>query len=110
MDQDKKPNLPMSGYLDRPEITETFADHLENTQFVDGLVKLTMSATRWPQSKQGEQAISERATTLRLVLPGKTAIDLVNALNQLMGALVKEGIIKHQGPLIKEAAPNELSK
>ena len=106
MSQDQKPGPPPSKYVNRPEISETFADHLESTHFGDGLVRLTLSSTRWPQAKQNEPIMGERATTMRLVLPAKTAVDLVNSLNQLMGALLKEGMIKQQGSPAKETVQN----
>ena len=106
MAQDQKPGPPPSKYVSRPEVTETFADHIEGTYFGDGLVRLTMSATRWPQAKPNEPTMGERATALRLVLPAKTAVDLFNSLNQLMGALAKEGVVKHQGTPTKKTVPS----
>jgi hypothetical protein len=107
MAQDQKAGLPATRYVNRPEVSEIFFDHLESTFFGDGLVRLTLSTTRWPQAKPNEPMVGERATAARLVLPAKTAVDLVNALNQLMGALLKEGVVKQQQPApVKENVPN----
>ena len=87
---------PQSKYIDRPDLSETFADHLEHTNFGDAVVKITMSATRWPEFKSGTQIMGERTTALRLVVPAKAAIELYNSLSQLLGALEKQGLVTHQ--------------
>ena len=89
---------PPTKYVDRPDLSETFADHLEQTYFGDGVVKITMSAARWPEPKSGVPIMGERVTALRLAIPAKAAIALYNSLAQFIGVLEKQGLVTQQAP------------
>jgi hypothetical protein len=86
-------------FVDRPNLTETFADSLETFTFNDGLLRFDLCCTRLetptnPNPKNPPTA--KKYPVARLVLPLDTAVTLFNQLNQLFGALEQSGTIKRE--------------
>ena len=86
-------------FVDRPNLTETFADSLETFTFNGGLLRFDLCCTRLeiptnPNPKNSPTA--KKYPVARVVLPLDTAVTLFNQLNQLFGALEQSGAIKRE--------------
>jgi hypothetical protein len=56
------------GYVDRPEVAETFADHCERVIFDGQTLRVDLSVTRYGEPTSDKRATAHRATTCRLVM------------------------------------------
>jgi hypothetical protein len=84
---------PKLKYVDRPEITEAFADSLETVIF-DGLsVRMEFVVNRFEPSKPNTGPTGSKVTAARLVLPLAGVVNLLSQLNSLMTALQQQGAL-----------------
>jgi len=85
---------PTMTYVDRPEISETFADGLRRATF-DGInTKLEFVVNRMDEHKPPAPPAGQSLTACRLVLPIPCVLELHGKLSQLIGALQAQGVIK----------------
>lgn len=88
---------PAMTYVDRPEISETFADSCFRMT-VEGLnAKLEFVVNRMDDPKPPAPPTGKATTVCRIVLPLPGVVDLHAKLSQLLGALQAQGIL-HQLP------------
>jgi len=80
--------------VDRPDLTETFADSMALSTFDGAAARLTFCVMRMQEPQQGKQAQFKRYPVCRMVLTPDAVVDLFNRLNQMMGALQKLGLVK----------------
>ena len=81
-------------YVDRPEVSETFADSVHRIQFDGQTLRLEFAVTRLDDHKPPAPASGKRYTTCRLVLSNAAAIDLMNKMQQITAGLIKAGVLK----------------
>jgi hypothetical protein len=96
------PVPPQLTYVDRPEISETFADSCARI-LVEGLnAKLEFTVNRMDDPKPPSPPTGKALTVCRVVLPLPGVIDLHAKLSQILSALQAQGIMKvatfPQGP------------
>ena len=85
-------------YVDRPEVSETYADSVEEIIF-DGIVlKIDLATVRWDDVTPPKKPSGKRVTSCRLVLSANGALELANRLTQIMQALEKTGAIRTVAP------------
>ena len=85
-------------YIDRPEVAETFADHVQRIQFDGQTLRLEFCVSRLEDQKAGEAALSKRYPACRLVLSASAAVDLMNKMQQITAGLLKAGVLKADAP------------
>jgi hypothetical protein len=85
-------------YVDRPEVVETFADHVQRIQFDGQTLRLEFSVSRLEDQKSGEAANGKRYPACRLVLSASAAVDLMNKMQQITAGLLKAGVLKADPP------------
>ena len=85
-------------YVDIPELAETFADHIENLFFDGATLRVEFCVKRIDQFARDKPATGRRLPVCRLVLPREAAIELINQLQRLGGALEQQGLVKRQPP------------
>ena len=81
-------------YIDRPEISETFADFIHSLNFDGQTMRIEFCATRLEKPKPPNPPTAKQYPICRLVLTPTAAIDLFNKLQQIMSALEKSGALK----------------
>ena len=81
-------------YVDRPEVTETFADFVQRIQFDGQTLRLEFCVSRLDDHKPGTPVTGKRYPTCRLVLSAAAAVDLMNKMQQITAGLVKAGVLK----------------
>ena len=86
--------MPTMAHVDRPEISETFADSCFQIS-IEGLnAKLEFVVNRMDDPKPGVPPSGKATTAGRLVMPIPGILDLHGKLTQLIGALQAQGILK----------------
>ena len=93
MNQPQQPP-PQFQYVDRPEVSETFADIVQRIQFDGQTLRLEFCVSRLDDHKAGTPATGKRYPTCRLVLSAAAAVDLMNKMQQITSGLVKAGVLK----------------
>jgi hypothetical protein len=94
-------------YVDRPEISETFADFVQRIQFDGQTLRIEFCVSRLEDQKQPtDTATGKRYPACRLVLSSAAAIDLMNKMQQITQGLIKAGVLKAEMP---EKAPETTS-
>src|SRR5947207_6571538 len=85
-------------YIDIPELAETFADQVENFFYDGTTLRIEFCVKRVEQFHADKPATGRRHPVCRLVLPNDAAIDLMNKLQQLAGAMEQKGLVKRGEP------------
>ncbi|MBI3043903.1 MAG: hypothetical protein HYY78_13880 [Betaproteobacteria bacterium] len=85
-------------YVDRPEVSETFADTVEKLSFDGQTLRMELCVTRMDDPHPPNPPTGKKYTACRLVLPPLAAIDLANKLQQLVVMLEQQGIVKRGAP------------
>ena len=93
MNQPQQP-APQFQYVDRPEVSETFADIVQRIQFDGQTLRLEFCVSRLDDHKAGTPVTGKRYPTCRLVLSAAAAVDLMNKMQQITSGLVKAGVLK----------------
>ncbi|MBV1697104.1 MAG: hypothetical protein KGK33_12535 [Hyphomicrobiales bacterium] len=81
-------------YVDRPDVTETFADSISGLVFDGQTLRIEFAVTRLDEVKPGAAITGRRYPTCRLALPPATAIDLINRMQQIGAALGQAGVVR----------------
>jgi uncharacterized protein (DUF1786 family) len=82
------------GYVDRPEVAETFADHCERVIFDGQTLRVDLSVTRYGEPTPDKRATAHRATACRLVMTPQSALQLHDQLQRVVDALEEKGLVK----------------
>jgi hypothetical protein len=106
----KNSGRPEPKYIDRPEITEVFADRLEHLFFDGSLVRMefTVMRTDPAQSLAGQTIPEPRQwsyTACRVVLPVRGVAEMLNKMQQLQSLLVQQGALQSQAAAPPAAEP-----
>jgi hypothetical protein len=81
-------------YLDRPEVTETFADCVSGLMFDGQTLRIEFGVTRFDELRANVPISGRRYPACRIVLPPTAAIDLINRMQQIATALAQAGVVK----------------
>jgi len=88
-------------YIDRPHITETFADSLTGLSYDGQTLRIEFAVTTLDEVKPNAPVTGRRFPACRLVLTPNAAVDLINRMQQVAAALTQAGILKAQPPAPK---------
>jgi hypothetical protein len=80
--------------VDRPEVTETFADTITSLVFDGQSLRIEFGVTRLDDVKANTPITGRRYTACRLVLPPAAAVDLINRMQQIGTALTQAGVTR----------------
>ena len=88
-------------YIDRPEISEVFADRLEHLFFDGASVRMEFTVTRTDQAPtQGGQSKGDARqwsyTAARIVLSARGAAEMLNMMQELNALMLKQGYLQPQ--------------
>jgi hypothetical protein len=81
-------------YLDRSDITETFADCVTGLIFDGQTLRIEFGVTRFDEVKANTPLSGRRYPACRMVLPPAAAVDLINRMQQIAAALTQAGVVK----------------
>ena len=84
-------------YVDRPDVTETFADSISALVFDGQTLRIEFAVTRVDEVKPGAAITGRRYPACRVVLPPGAAVDLINRMQQIGAALTQAGVVKPAG-------------
>jgi hypothetical protein len=85
-------------FIDRPDVTESYADSIHSLYFDGQSLKLTFCVTRMNEPRQDKQASGKRYPSCRLVLSVSAAVELMNRMRQISAALTNAGFLKEKFP------------
>src|SRR4051794_18046981 len=86
-------------YVDRPEVSETFADFVQRIQFDGQTLRLEFAVSRLDDRRSPDGgATGKRYPACRLVLSAAAAVDLMNKMQQITAELIKAGVLKADAP------------
>lgn len=88
---------PALSYVDRPEISEAFADSIQAFVFDGAVLRIEFTVTRYDDPKPPAPPTGRKATSCRLVLPPGGIVDLMSKMEHLKTALVSAGILTPAG-------------
>jgi hypothetical protein len=86
-------------FVERPEVTETFADSSRAVSFDGQSMRFEFCVVRMDEPKTQEPPSGRQYPVCRLVLTPSAAVDLFNKLQQIMAALEQSGAIKKNLPV-----------
>ena len=101
LQRDRQP--PTIRYIDRPDISETFADSVSGLVFDGQTLRLEFAVTRLDEVKPNAPISGRRYPACRLVLAPGAAIDLINRMQQIGAALTQAGVVRARGAPSPEA-------
>jgi len=90
-------------YVDRPDVTETFADFVNRIQFDGQTLRLEFCVSRLDDQRPPAGPTGRRYPACRLVLSNNAAIDLMNKMQQITAGLIKAGVLKAEPPAAEKA-------
>jgi hypothetical protein len=93
-------------YIERTDVFETFADSLGPTSTFDGHdVRIELCVTRLDEIKPPKAITGRKYTACRLVLTPQLTLEIVNQLQQFLGVMEKEGLLKRITPPTQGTPP-----
>jgi hypothetical protein len=85
-------------YIDRPEVSETFADSINHVYFDGQSLRLEFGITRLDDVKPNTPVTGRRFPAQRMVLTPMAAVELINRMQQVGAALAQAGVLKATPP------------
>jgi hypothetical protein len=85
--------------VDRPDVTETFADSISSLIFDGQTLRIEFAVTRLDEAKPKAPLTGRRYPACRVVLTPSGAADLINRIQQIATALTQAGVVKPAQPL-----------
>lgn len=89
-------------YIDRPEVSEVFADFVNRIQFDGQTLRFEFCVSRLEEQPPPAVAKGKRYPACRLVLSAAAAVDLMNKMQQITASLIKAGVLKADAPKAPE--------
>ncbi len=89
---------PQTKFVDNPELSETFADSIEEMMFDGVTMRITFTVTRLEEPRPPALPKGKRYPSCRLILTGDAVEDLHRRLNQIATVI-------EQGRKAREARP-----
>jgi hypothetical protein len=84
---------PAPRYVDRPELSETFADSVHRVLFDGSTARIEFVVTRWDEVGTSPLRKATLIPTCRLVLPAAGLLELINKIEGMRDALAAQGLI-----------------
>jgi hypothetical protein len=81
-------------YKDLPQVVETYADGLGQTNFNGRSAHITLTVKRYAPPHPPRPLTGDRVTAARLVLDADAVVDLYNELYRMMHTLEQHGLIR----------------
>lgn len=81
-------------FVDLPQLAETFSDSVQSLLFDGQNLRIVFCASRVEEQKGGGRPQGKRYPTCRLVLSAQGTLDLINRIQKISAAMVREGVIK----------------
>jgi hypothetical protein len=78
--------------IDRPDVSETFADSISGLVFDGQTLRIEFAVTRLDEVKPNAPITGRRYPICRLALPPGAAVDLINRTQQIGAALSQAGL------------------
>jgi len=91
---------PKVEFVDRPEVSETFADSLRTVTFDGQTMRIDFCVSRVDKSKAPDPPTIRQYPACRLVLTPEAGFELFKKLEQLLSKLEEDGVIKKMEPPI----------
>jgi len=104
--QPAPPAGPQLEYVDRPEVSETFADSLERFTIDQTGARLEFVVHRSDQPSPPAPLIVKKYTACRVVMPLQGFFAMVTMLNELVQQMQKQGLIKPVTPTPSSGKPH----
>ena len=89
---------PQKRYVDRPEVSETFADSIHGLSFDRQTMRIEFCTTRMDPPEPPKAPTARQYPICRLVLTPQAGIELYNQLQQIIQALEQAGTVKRSAP------------
>ena len=89
-------------YIDRPDLSEIFADFVNRVQFDGQTLRFEFCVSRLDDQRPQSGVTGKRYPACRLVLSPAAAVDLMNKMQQITAGLIKAGVIKADPPKTPE--------
>jgi hypothetical protein len=89
---------PRIRYIDRPEVSETFADSIRGLSFDGQTMRIEFCSIRIDPVKPPEIPTGRQYPVSRMVLTPSAGIELFNRLQQIIKALEKSGAVHRTPP------------
>jgi hypothetical protein len=98
-----KSGSPPARYIDRPEISEVFADRLEHLFFDGGTVRMEFTVVRTDAAQNAPDRPTTESkqwsyTACRVVLAARGAAEMLNKMLELQQVMLKQGALQQQPP------------
>jgi hypothetical protein len=92
--QQQPPGSPKLTYLDRPDVSETFADSLGRLMF-DGMhLRMEFLVNRMDDPNPPAAPTGKALTACRVVIPLPGMVDMLSKLQAVMGQLQAAGVFR----------------
>ena len=85
-------------HIDRPDLSEVFADHVNRIQFDGQTLRFEFCVSRIEEQPPPARPRGKRYPACRLVLSAGAAVDLMNKMQQITAGLIKAGVLKADAP------------
>jgi hypothetical protein len=100
----KSEGPPEPKYIDRPEISEVFADRLEHLFFDGATLRMEFTVTRTDpaHSDPGKPIAEPRQwsyTACRVVLSSRGAAEMINKVLELQRVMTQQGLLQSRAPV-----------
>ena len=92
------PPAPKLQYVDRLDCEENFADTVSRISFDGQTLRMEFAVTRLDDVAPNTPSTGRLIPIVRLVLPPRTAVDLMNRMQQVTAALIQAGYLKQTPP------------
>jgi len=108
----KSAGPPEPKYIDRPEITEVFADRLEHLFFDGGLVRMEFTVTRTDPAQTAPGAPMQEPrrwsyTACRVVLAARGMAEMLNKMQELQRVMLAQGMLQARAPEAADPGASE---
>ena len=85
---------PKLQYVDRIDCDEVFADTVSKISFDGQTLRMEFAVTRLDDVAPNTAPTGRLIPSVRLVVPPRTAVDLMNRMQQITAALIQAGYLK----------------
>jgi len=93
---------PQLTYVDRPEISETYADSLWRVTFNSMHLRMEFAVSRLDEPRQGQPVEGKAVTSCRVIMPLSGMIDMVGKLQTIMVQLQEARAIRQVNPAAEQ--------
>ncbi len=97
------PPAPKLQYVDRIDCDEVFVDTVSKISFDGQTLRMEFAVTRLDDVVANKPPTGRLIPSVRLVLPPRTAVDLMNRMQQITAAMVQAGYLKQTPPGVPNA-------